>query len=189
MKASAVFTKSITKVEDLPENNHPQIAFVGRSNVGKSSLINHLVNQVGLARTSSTPGMTQTINLFEVGRRWYLVDLPGYGYAIKSEEKKAFFLKLITDYLQRAQFLKLVFLVIDTTVGPTELDDKMAKFLAAAKLPFAFILNKTDKPRQGVALKLTRLIEKTYPGVPYFLHALSDKRSRGTLIAAMEKVL
>lgn len=188
-RPSATFLKSVVRLEDLPEDDKPQIALVGRSNVGKSSLINNLVGVKGLAKTSSTPGLTQALNFFEVNRRYYLVDLPGYGYARKSGERREHFLALITDYLQRSSNLKLVLLVIDARVGLTELDVAMLKFLQKAKLSFLMVINKSDKLGREAQAKLMRTLGAAHPGVDMVLFSTQKNVNRGALIAVIEKAL
>jgi GTP-binding protein len=188
-RPSATFLKSVVRLEDLPEDDKPQIALVGRSNVGKSSLINNLVGVKGLAKTSSTPGLTQALNFFEVNRRYYLVDLPGYGYARKSGERREHFLALITDYLQRSSNLKLVLLVIDARVGLTELDVAMLKFLQKAKLTFLMVINKSDKLGREAQAKLMRTLGAAHAGVDMVLFSTQKNVNRGALIAVIEKAL
>ena len=188
-KPSATFLKSVVRLEDLPEDDKPQIALVGRSNVGKSSLINNLVGVKGLAKTSSTPGLTQALNFFEVNRRYYLVDLPGYGYARKSGERREHFLALITDYLQRSSNLRLVLHVIDARVGLTELDVAMLKFLQKAKLPFLMVVNKADKLGREAQAKLMRTLSAAHAGVDMVLFSTQKNVNRGALIAVIEKAL
>ena len=188
-KPSATFLKSVVRLEDLPEDDKPQIALVGRSNVGKSSLINNLVGVKGLAKTSSTPGLTQALNFFDVNRRYYLVDLPGYGYARKSGERREHFLALITDYLQRSSNLKLVLHVIDARIGLTELDIAMLKFLQKAKLPFQMVINKSDKLGKEASVKLMRKLAKEHPGLDMLLFSTQKNVNRGLLIGTIEKAL
>jgi GTP-binding protein len=188
-KPSATFLKSVVRLEDLPEDDRPQIALVGRSNVGKSSLINNLVGVKGLAKTSSMPGLTQALNFFDVNRRYYLVDLPGYGYARKSGERREHFLTLITDYLQRSSNLKLVLLVIDARIGLTELDEAMLKFLRKAKLPFHMVVNKSDKLGKEASVKLMRKLVADYPGIDMLLFSTQKNVNRGLLIDAIAKAM
>ncbi|MEY4744322.1 MAG: putative GTP-binding protein EngB [Candidatus Parcubacteria bacterium] len=189
MQPSAVFLKSVVRLADLPDDDKPQIALVGRSNVGKSSLVNHLAGVKDIARVSSAPGLTQALNFFELNRAYYLVDLPGYGYASKSKERREHFLALITDYLQRARQLRLVFLVVDARVGMTDLDEKMLHFLQRAGIEFVMVVNKSDKLSRGKSLALVRALSAKNPGVTCILHSTSAKAGRGDLLAAIEKAL
>ena len=150
---SATFIKCLTNIKDLPIGNKPHVAIVGRSNVGKSSLINHLVMQKGLARVGASPGRTQTINLFEIDKRYFLVDLPGYGFAKMSKNKRSGFIDMISHYLDRAPDLKLVLLIVDASIPPTDLDHEMLVFLQASGIPTVVVLNKIDKLSKNQLLK------------------------------------
>lgn len=126
-------------------NEGTDIAFVGRSNVGKSSLINSLVNQKKLCKTSSLPGRTRMINYFEINKSFRFVDLPGYGYAKAGKQNKIVWANIMEEYLLNSKTLKYVFMLIDSRITPTELDIKMLKFLFYYQIPFSIIATKTDK--------------------------------------------
>lgn len=177
----ATFLKSITDLEQLPKGLKPQIAMVGRSNVGKSSLLNHLTGQKGLARVSSEPGRTQTINLFDVDGRFFLVDLPGYGYAKASKTKREGFASLIRDYLWQAQQLKLVLLIIDGRIGPTDLDREMLAYLESGRIPVAMIVNKIDKLSTTEFVGLMRKLETDYPNLTLLPHSNVTGKGRGEI--------
>lgn len=156
----ASFLKSSSKLKECPKANVPEYAFVGRSNVGKSSLINYLVNRKELAKTSGKPGKTQLINHFEIKEsakekdpKWYLVDLPGYGYAKVSKSKKEEFQKLIYPYLQHRENLMCVFVLIDSRHEPQPVDLKFMEWLGHNQVPFAMIFTKTDKLKKGALVK------------------------------------
>lgn len=142
---SAEFVISSTNYKKCPNSNKIEYAFIGRSNVGKSSLINALVNQRDLAKTSSKPGKTQLINHFIVNKEWYLVDLPGYGYAKVSKDKRISFAKMINDYLINRPNLICLFVLIDARHKPQRNDQEFMRFLAINKVPFAIIFTKSDK--------------------------------------------
>lgn len=147
---SAKFVKGIVKADDLLEDGKPQIAFIGRSNVGKSSVINTLTKQKDLARTSSFPGRTQEINLFLINNNFYLVDLPGYGYAKLSKERRHWIQALIHWYLLESRYSqKKVVLIIDANVGVTENDLEMLENLDEAQKDVIIVANKIDKIKQG----------------------------------------
>ncbi len=129
----------------MPPADKPEFAFVGRSNVGKSSLINKLVNQKGLAKTSQTPGKTQLINLFTINKDWYIADLPGYGYAKVSKTARVGFENLIRDYVTRRQSLVTVFVLIDSRHEPQKLDLEFMEYLGISQVPFAIVFTKIDK--------------------------------------------
>lgn len=142
---SLQFTASVKDITDLRFKRLPEIAVAGRSNVGKSSLINCLVNRKNLAKTSSTPGKTRALNFYCVNNRFYLVDLPGYGYAAVSQQERITWKKLIESYLTNNPFLKAVIQIIDSRQGITQLDQEMIVWLAQLALPMLLIATKTDK--------------------------------------------
>ena len=150
----------------LPENIHPEVAFAGKSNVGKSSLINGLMNRKSLARTSSQPGKTQTINYYNVNDAIYFVDLPGYGYAHVSEKVKAQWGKMIEDYLHRSKQLKAVFLLIDIRHAPSGNDCIMYKWILDHGYEPIIIATKLDKINRSQIQKQVKLIKTTLDVVP-----------------------
>jgi GTP-binding protein len=141
----ASFLVSNTQVALCPTPNRPEYAFIGRSNVGKSSLINMLTGRAGLAKTSSTPGKTQVINHFNINDEWYLVDLPGYGYAKVSKTSRAEWGKMITAYLGKRENLTCVCVLIDSRHAPQAVDLEFMEKLGEAGVPFIMIFTKTDK--------------------------------------------
>ena len=143
--SSARFIKSARQPDDFPHDRRPEIAFCGRSNIGKSSLLNALTNSRGLARTSSTPGRTQTINFFLIDERIYFVDLPGYGYAKVSKSTKDTWGKMVEGYLVGRTELKLALMLVDCRIPPTESDKTMKEWLDHHHIPNAVVLMKTDK--------------------------------------------
>ncbi|MEM6804482.1 MAG: ribosome biogenesis GTP-binding protein YihA/YsxC [Bacteroidota bacterium] len=142
------FVKSSYKIDQLPPHNYPEYAFVGRSNVGKSSLINKLCGRKSLAKISSTPGKTQLINHFLINESWYLVDLPGYGYASVSKKKRANFGDMIFDYLMTRRNLMCVFVLIDSRHKPQTNDLEFLEFLGVKGIPFSILFTKIDKLNQ-----------------------------------------
>lgn len=141
----AEFYKSFFKCADLPAPGLPEIAFAGRSNVGKSSLINRLLNRRGIAKTSSTPGRTQSINFIIVNRSLFLVDLPGYGYAKVPLEVKKHWGRLIQDYLHQRACLKLLVLIVDARRTGTEDEKLFVQWLDQNAIPWLLVITKTDK--------------------------------------------
>ena len=139
------FIKSSPDYRQCPKDNLPEYAFVGRSNVGKSSLINYLADKQKLAKTSNQPGRTRLINHFLVNQSWYLVDLPGYGYARISKPEREKFTKIIRDYLQFSPSMVCLFLLIDSRHKPLEIDLDFMRWLGINKIPFAVCFTKTDK--------------------------------------------
>jgi len=142
---TATFVVSNQDVSKCPKNNFPEYAFIGRSNVGKSSLINMLTNQKKLAKTSGRPGKTQLINHFLINEQWYLVDLPGYGYARVSKSSKKTFQKFITSYFQQRKQLVSAFVLIDIRHEPQQIDLNFMQWLGEHQIPFSIIFTKSDK--------------------------------------------
>lgn len=142
---SAKFVKSSGKWQDCPEPNFPEYAFIGRSNVGKSSLINAMVNYKDLAKTSQTPGKTQLINHFLVNDDWYLTDLPGYGYAKVSKSQRKDFEKLITNYILNRKNLVNLFILVDIRHAPQKIDLEFMEWCGESQVPFSIIFTKSDK--------------------------------------------
>lgn len=149
------------KMDQLPQEKVAEIALVGRSNVGKSSLINRIVNRKNLARSSSTPGKTRTINFYWVNREWYLVDLPGYGYAKVSKAEKARWGKMIEDYLQKRSQLRGVIQVVDVRHSPSQEDVMMNEWLLHYHIPTLVVATKSDKISRGSRGKNLTVIKKT----------------------------
>ncbi|MDX1470799.1 MAG: ribosome biogenesis GTP-binding protein YihA/YsxC [Flavobacteriaceae bacterium] len=142
---SAEFVVSNSQVEKCPSTHLPEYAFIGRSNVGKSSLINMLTNNKNLAKTSGKPGKTQLINHFLINKNWYLVDLPGYGYARVSKKAKKTFQKFITDYFKNRKELIMAFVLVDIRHEPQKIDLDFMYWLGENQLPFSIIFTKADK--------------------------------------------
>ena len=142
---SASFVISNTDIEKCPNNNLPEYAFIGRSNVGKSSLINSISKRKGLAKTSSKPGKTQLINHYLINNKWYLVDLPGYGYANTSKTKKQIFQSLIKTYFTKRKQLINAFLLIDIRHDPQHIDINFMRWLVKNQIPISIIFTKSDK--------------------------------------------
>lgn len=170
LKISAGFSKQ------FPGDAIPQIAFSGRSNVGKSSLINSLLNRKSLARVSSAPGKTITINFYSIDRKLFLVDLPGYGYAKRTAEEKQRWSKLTDGYFtdnKNIDLLKLVVQLIDSRTGPTKDDEMMLSWLHQAGIPFVVVatkidkLNKTDRLKNLAAISSHKLIGEGTTVIPY----------------------
>jgi GTP-binding protein len=143
--SSARFVTSAQRPDDFPRDRRPEVAFCGRSNIGKSSLLNTLANSRGLARTSSTPGRTQTINFFLINDRLYFVDLPGYGYAKVAREVRKNWGPMVEDYLRRRPPLKLTIMLVDSRMPPTDSDVQMKQWLDHCQIPNIVVLTKTDK--------------------------------------------
>lgn len=142
---SAAFLQSNTKIDKLPAANKPEYAFIGRSNVGKSSLINMLTNRKQLAKTSSTPGKTITINHFLINENWYLVDLPGYGFAQRSKKDREAWKIMLDNYIKNRKNLVSMFVLVDSRIEPQKIDLEFINHLGELQMPFSIIFTKVDK--------------------------------------------
>ena len=156
---SAEFICSNTRVDLCPQEQIPEYAFIGRSNVGKSSLINMLVERKKLAKTSSTPGKTRLINHFKINNEWFLADLPGYGYAKVSKKERESFAKMIEKYATQRSNLVCFFVLIDARIPPQQLDLDFIEWLGDSNLPFVIVLTKIDKVNQRVKSKNLELLK------------------------------
>ncbi|MBR9860910.1 YihA family ribosome biogenesis GTP-binding protein [bacterium] len=143
----AKFTKSYSNTEEITNKAVPQFAFIGRSNVGKSSLINAITERKDLAKTSSVPGKTQLLNFFRVDDQLFLVDLPGYGYAKVSKKKREVFEGLISDYILKSEHLFVLFILIDAAIPPQQIDMDFVNWCGFHRVPIALIFTKTDKKK------------------------------------------
>ena len=149
---TAEFVKSSGKWQDCPEPNLPEYAFIGRSNVGKSSLINAMMNHKDLAKTSQTPGKTQLINHFLVNENWFLTDLPGYGYARVSKSLRKDFEKLITNYILNRKNLVNLFVLVDSRHTPQKIDLEFIEWCGENGIPFSIVFTKADKLKPNAAI-------------------------------------
>lgn len=154
---SAEFVVGAVATADRPSDGHPEVAFAGRSNVGKSSLINRLVQRKALARTSSTPGKTQQLNYYHINNELYLVDLPGYGYVQGGANLRQRLGKMTESYLRQREELRAIVQLLDARHGPTELDQVMIDWLRASAKPFLLVFTKSDKLSKG---KLEKQLER-----------------------------
>lgn len=178
--AHAEFVLSNTKVDHCPKSKLPEYAFIGRSNVGKSSLINFLCNRKRLAKTSSRPGKTQLINHFLINNKWHLVDLPGYGYARASKTQKKTFQKFITDYFNKRKELVSAFLLIDIRHEPQLPDMDFMRWLGENYIPFTIVFTKADKIKERkIEKKVLDYLDKLredWESLPRHFITSSEKR-------------
>ncbi|MDP4282038.1 MAG: ribosome biogenesis GTP-binding protein YihA/YsxC [Bacteroidota bacterium] len=179
---SAQFVQSSPSLRACPKDGLPEFAFIGRSNVGKSSLINMLTDRKGLAKVSGTPGKTQLINHFRVNDSWFLVDLPGYGYAKISQKERVKIQTMIEDYLLKRETLQMIFLLIDSRHKPQKTDLGFIAGLTKYKIPFTILFTKTDKL---TGMELSRnlriyreVLSKYFPLLPVFI-ITSSKTGKG----------
>ena len=180
---SAEFLMSNSDVSKCPKERLPEYAFIGRSNVGKSSLINMLADRKNLAKTSGKPGKTQLINHFVINKCWYLVDLPGYGYARVSKKAKKTFQKFITDYFEKRSQLVLAFVLIDCRHEPQPVDIDFMRYLAQLDIPFQIIFTKADKLKpKALATNLEtytqRMLESWEEMPAYYVTSSSKKQGK-----------
>ncbi|HEX7260797.1 MAG TPA: ribosome biogenesis GTP-binding protein YihA/YsxC [Luteolibacter sp.] len=160
---SAAFSMSARDLQAAPDWNRPEFAFIGRSNVGKSSMINMLTNKDALAKVSATPGKTQLLNFFVINESWSLVDLPGYGYAKVAKSEKINFNESVGDYIEQRDNLRMVFVLIDSRLPPQRIDLDFIAWLAGCAVPFALVFTKSDKQSAG----------KTRANAEVFLQAIA----------------
>ncbi len=156
----AEYTVSAVKSSQYPQEGEKEIALVGRSNVGKSSLINKIINRRGLARTSSQPGKTRTLNFYHINDAWYFVDLPGYGYAKVSKSMQESWAKFINDYLAKREELVGIIMIIDIRHPPTKDDMTMYNWVKQSGLPYLLVATKADKIARGKWLKNRKIIQE-----------------------------
>jgi GTP-binding protein len=187
---SARFIKSVVAKDKTLEDGKPQIAFIGRSNVGKSSTINAILNRKDLSRVSSAPGRTTEINLFLINENFYLVDLPGYGYAKKSREKKEELHELINWYLFEQNYKhKRIVLIIDAFTGPSGDDIDLLEAMEEEKLPVLIIANKIDKIKPSVRKHHLKELEEMFPGEKIIYYSTKDKTGLDNLRKEIFSVL
>lgn len=193
MKINNAFLKIIaTRVSQYPNEELPEFLLVGRSNVGKSSFINTVLNKRGLARTSSKPGKTQTLNFYLANNSFYLVDVPGYGYASINQEQQKKVGLMIEDYLEKRKELKRVFMIIDFRIKPTDDDILMYQFLKYYDIPVTLIANKTDKvgsSKHDKNIKLIREVIDIAPGDDIIEFSSVTKKGREEVLAKIEALL
>ena len=193
MKIVNAFLKVIaTRISQYPTDELPEFLLVGRSNVGKSSFINTLLNKRGLARTSVTPGKTQTINFYLANNTFFIVDVPGYGYAAVNRDQQKKMGLMIEDYLENRDELKRVFMIVDFRIKPTEDDILMYQFLKYYDIPVTIIVNKADKVGNSKKEKNLKLISKTIdlaPGDDMIEFSSVTKKGREEVLAKIESLI
>lgn len=184
----AVFVKSAEKIVDCPKPDKPEYAFIGRSNVGKSSLINMLVSKASLARVSANPGKTITINHYLVNDSWFLVDLPGYGYARRSKSIREQWENTLEQYLKERENLQCLFVLIDSRIEPQDSDLEFLNFLGNLEVPFAIVFTKIDKLNQSMRAKnmkafTTEVLKNWEELPPVFQTSAIEKKGRDKMLA------
>ena len=190
----AEFTISSAKLSQCPKDTKAEFAFIGRSNVGKSSLINMLANRKGLAKTSATPGKTLLINHFNINNEWYIVDLPGYGFAKRSKKVQEDIEKMISSYILHRELCVNVFLLIDIRHEPQKIDREFMDWLGTNGIPFSIVFTKADKLTQGKARQNVEsyknaLLETWEELPPYFITSSEKGQGREEILDYIESIL
>ncbi len=190
---SAEFVMSNSDVAKCPKDRLPEYAFIGRSNVGKSSLINMLMLRKSLAKTSGRPGKTQLINHFLVNKNWYLVDLPGYGYARVSKSSKKVFQKFITDYFEKREQMVLSFVLVDCRHEPQPIDMEFMQWMGESGIPFNIIFTKADKVKpkaleRNIEAYSEKMLETWEEMPPYFITSASDSSGREEVLNYIDEL-
>lgn len=190
---SADFIISNTDYQKCPEGHLPEYAFIGRSNVGKSSLINMLTNRKGLAMTSSKPGKTLLINHFLINKEWYLVDLPGYGYATAGKSTREKLKKIIEGYILFRQQLTTLFVLLDCRHPPQDIDLEFMEWLGVSQIPFSIVFTKSDKLskskwNENLLIYQTKLLETWEELPPLFVTSSSNVEGRDTLLHYISEI-
>lgn len=190
---SAAFLCSSQRLSQIPTDK-PEFAFIGRSNVGKSSLINMLTDRPGLAKVSGTPGKTRLVNHFLIDDRWYLVDLPGYGYARVSKGQREGFSRLIMDYVTKSERLQFLFVLVDARLEPQRIDLEFLRMLGREGIPFGIVFTKTDKlsssqTASNVARYKRTLLEEWEELPPLFITSSEKRTGRSEVLDFIDSCL
>lgn len=190
----ALFQCSSERISQVPKDMLPDIAFIGRSNVGKSSLINLLTGRGGLAKVSATPGKTRLINHFRINDAWYLVDLPGYGYARTSKQQRGAFSKLILDYVLRCERMHYLFVLHDIRLEPQRIDLEFIELLGTHGVPFGIVFTKADKlsaaQRERSLARYRSTLEEQWEELPpLFVSSSAEGTGRDAILDFIEKSL
>jgi len=191
---SADYVTSSARVEQCPEGQLPEFAFIGRSNVGKSSLINMLTGRDHLAKTSATPGKTILINHFIINSEWHLVDLPGYGYAKRGMKQRDELQRMITGYILRREQMMNLFLLIDVRHEPQRIDMEFIEWLGENGIPFSIVFTKADKLSKGkltsnVNFYLNELSKQWEELPPHFITSSETRQGRDELLDYIDQIL
>jgi GTP-binding protein len=190
---TAEFVLSAPMVSQCPDDTKPEYAFIGRSNVGKSSLINMLTRNKKLAKTSATPGKTLLINHFIINKEWYLVDLPGYGYAKRSKKEVAKLDQMIRGYILGREQLVNVFVLVDVRLEPQPIDIEFINWLGLSSIPFAIVFTKADKlsaskVKSNVDSYIKKMLESWEEMPPYFITSSDNRQGRDEVLDYIEKI-
>lgn len=194
MITRATFKCSSERISQVPKDKLPDIAFIGRSNVGKSSLINMLTQHKGLAKVSATPGKTRLINHFTINDSWYLVDLPGYGYARTSKSTRGSFAKIITDYVFKCEKMHFLFVLVDSRLEPQKIDLEFIEQLGMGGVPFGIIFTKADKLsktqlQRSISTYQQTLLQQWEELPPMFASSSEKGTGRDEIVSYIESIL
>lgn len=191
---SAKYVASFEKLGQCPKDGRPEFSFIGRSNVGKSSMINMLTDQNALAKVSKSPGKTKLINYFDIDAKWYLVDLPGFGYAKVSKTQRKQFKKMIESYIGQRETLFCTFMLVDSSIPPQNIDLEFINWMGEVGVPFVILFTKSDKGTQANRAKNIEAFElkmkETWEDMPtYFITSSSKKKGREEILNFIEDLI
>ncbi len=186
---NTVFVKSVNDVNLKPSSYDKEVVFIGRSNVGKSTLINSLVGNKTMAKTSSRPGLTTLLNYFDVDHKFYLVDAPGYGYASRGIKLDEIFARLMTSYFENVTTLKCAFLLIDSRRGLLDIDIEMIDYLDYYEIPYIIVFTKADKVTQKEKAACLKSLSQIEDNPDYIFVSPTDSKSLATLKGKIESIL
>ncbi len=189
---SSVFNRSATDLKSCPQSAMPEVAFIGRSNVGKSSLINLITERRDLAKVSGTPGKTKLLNFFTINNNWTLVDLPGYGYAKVSQQQRYEFSQAVSEYLEKRENLRCVFVLIDSRLEPQDIDVVFVRWLERCDVPLVLVFTKTDKEsasrvQRNIDLFTRQLTENTMAMPEVITSSIKSKAGRVEILTRIER--
>ena len=189
----SIFSCSCSSVEHKPKQLRPEVAFIGRSNVGKSSLINMLCGNKKLAKTSATPGKTLLLNYFLIDDSWYIVDLPGYGFAKISKEGQSKLKRMIQDYIGKSRELAMLFILIDSRHPLQEIDRNFIMAVSQAEIPFSIIYTKSDKMSSSALKKVcgdnSEAIRQMNPDTQFFISSSESNRGKEEILAYLDEIV
>jgi len=191
---TAEYVGSFVQLAQCPQTRQPEFAFIGRSNVGKSSLVNYLCGRKALAKVSVTPGKTQTLNYFNINQHWFLVDLPGYGYAKTSRTTRAQWSDMIRNFVLKRETLQYVFILIDSRIAPQKIDVEFINWMGEKGIPFCIVFTKADKlsspdTQSNIALSKNKLLENWEELPPMFVTTTEKKTGKEPILNFIHEAL
>ena len=186
---TATFVKSAANIDGLPKDTKPHIIFIGRSNVGKSSLLNTLTHHAGLAHVSKTPGRTQLINIFDINKKMYFIDLPGYGFAKIPKNVQAEITERVSSYIHECTKIKLAIIICDAKIGPTTSDTETIALISDAGIPIAIIANKWDSLNAHERIKSVKRFHDAYPAVDIIPHSAKSGEGDARILGIISETL